>query len=164
MQVDEEICQAAEERPSSVTECGPAECEAGGWSSGAWSACSVSCGYGVETRPVSCRPAGSRCEGERPLTSRHCRGPCTSSSGQHGAGWVRLEDGATRDDPPDDSVDDEEDEKKKEEKERKLNVTDRGRAEYLETSGQLSLSPSGKSLMMTLCAVVRQLWSLWSAC
>ena len=148
-----------------MTECGPAECEAGGWSSGAWSACSVSCGYGVETRPVSCRPAGSRCEGERPLTSRHCRGPCTSSSsGQHGAGWVRLEDGATRDDPPDDSVDDEEDEKKKEEKERKLNVTDRGRAEYLETSGQLSLSPSGKSLMMTLCAVVRQLWSLWSAC
>ena len=128
--------------------------------SGDWSVCSVSCGYGVQTRPVSCRPAGSRCEGERPLTSRHCRGPC-STSHQHGSGWVRLEDAATREDPPDDADKEkkEVEEEDEEKEERKLGVTDRERAEYLETSGQLELSPPGKSEMIQLCAVIFHLWS-----
>ena len=147
-----------EEKPSSESECGPEECERGGrWETGPWSVCSVPCGgYGVQTRPVSCRP-GSRCEGERPLTSRHCRGLCS----QHlpGSGWVRLEDGAAREDPPDmEEAEGEEEEGEMEEEmeERKPNVTEggRGRAEFLETSGQLSLSPHGKSLIISLCAVL----------
>ena len=79
-----------------MSQCSPEECEGGGWSSGPWSVCSVSCGYGVETRLVTCRPPGSRCEGERPLTSRHCRGVCSTPS--QGSGWVRLLDGQDRED------------------------------------------------------------------
>ena len=156
LQVDEEICLEAEERPSSVLECGPTECEGGGWQAGPWSVCSVSCGgYGVQTRPVSCRP-GSRCEGERPLTSRHCRGPC---SHHQGSGWTRLEDGPAREQPPD-IQEEEEIEEMEEMEERKENVTEsgRGRAEFLETSGQLALSPYGKSLLIKFCALILHLW------
>ena len=156
LQVDEEICLETEERPSSVSQCGPEECDEGGWHSGPWSVCSVSCGaFGVQSRSVSCRP-GSRCGGERPLTSRHCRGPCRQ---QHGSGWVRMEDGVASHDRPDieeEVEEQEEEEEKKEVEDRKPNVTDsgKGRAEFLETSGQLSLSPHGKSLIIKFCAVI----------
>ena len=57
---------------------------------------------------------------------------------------------------------DEEGEMEEEMEERKANVTEggRGRAEFLETSGQLSLSPHGKSLIIRLCAVLLYLLGL----
>ncbi|KAG7481323.1 hypothetical protein MATL_G00065690 [Megalops atlanticus] len=63
------------EKPESRRPCNRVPCPAQ-WRTGAWSECSVTCGEGVEHRPVTCR-IGDQCNGEKPETSRPCRpGPC----------------------------------------------------------------------------------------
>ena len=138
IKVDEELCAMEEERPSSVSQCeGSEECRGGGrdswnswdsWDSGPWSPCSARCGLGTQTRAVTCRP-GHRCEGDRPPTSRHCRGTCH----HNGAGWVRVNHSLELED--------------EEEEDSKVNMT--SKAEFLETSGQ---SPS--SVSRTVCLLL----------
>nr|XP_015195659.1 PREDICTED: A disintegrin and metalloproteinase with thrombospondin motifs 3 isoform X2 [Lepisosteus oculatus] len=65
----------AAEKPESRKPCNRVPCP-GQWKTGSWSECSVTCGGGVEQRPVTCR-VGDQCDGEKPETTRPCKlAPC----------------------------------------------------------------------------------------
>ncbi|XP_016524614.1 A disintegrin and metalloproteinase with thrombospondin motifs 3 isoform X3 [Poecilia formosa] len=70
------------EKPESRRPCNRTPCPAQ-WRTGGWSQCSVSCGEGLERRPVTCK-TGDQCYGEKPEAVRPCRpGPCHGEHATH---------------------------------------------------------------------------------
>ncbi|KAM9743337.1 LOW QUALITY PROTEIN: A disintegrin and metalloproteinase with thrombospondin motifs 3 [Menidia menidia] len=71
--VHSKYCSAP--KPEARRGCSRQPCP-GAWRAGAWTQCSVTCGEGLERRPVTCR-IGDQCNGEKPEALRTCRlGPC----------------------------------------------------------------------------------------
>lgn len=75
----------------------------------AWSACSVTCGMGIQVRLVKCQVLLSfsqsladlpidECEGSKPTSERACYGgPCNEETGEYGPEEMALLDGGSQD-------------------------------------------------------------------
>ncbi|MEO0812358.1 MAG: thrombospondin type-1 domain-containing protein, partial [Myxococcota bacterium] len=80
-EVDRELCENKAEEPIAARDCQSSN--ACIWATGAWSACSETCGEGLETRMVTCTdPSGNtvpnaRCDAlDEPAASQSCTNVC----------------------------------------------------------------------------------------